>query len=373
MRHEAGADQTVVQEAIGGGAATGTRARSLPLGDRMSPRSDRASSRGGRASLAGSLGLIASGVLVVTGCMLGPVPQGALLGIRPGPEDPETAVTDPEDGPGDLSDAVPSSGTRPAPRTIPLDLVVLGFAAADQGDLSDIEHDIWAVADEQAIPPQTRSRLARNGLRAGLLPAPLPPELETNLASLILTPDGSPEAGSGLPAVRRTLRLLPGRETRLVARTDLAEIVVFENAADGLSGRTLRSASTAIDLWAWPAADGRVRLRAVPAIRHGRQRREWVGEDGAFRLEAGQAACRFDELAIDVEVPEGMLLLLGCGSPVTAASVGDAIFNDSPSPRDDLSTTDGDSGRRASGSRKAFLIRPLGRPIDPLFDRSWSQ
>lgn len=358
MRHEAGADQRVAQEPVGCRAADGLGVPSF--------------TPGGTASMAGCLGLIPSVLLVATGCMLGPVPQGAFLGFGPLPEDHETAALAPVDGPGGLSDASPSSGTRPAPRTIPLDLIVLGFATADAGDLSDIEHDIWALADEQAIPPEARSRLAQNGLRAGLLPTPLPQDLERHLASLILTPDGSPETGSGLPAVRRTLRLLPGRETRLVARTDLAELVVFEHAAAGLSGRTFRSASTAVDLRAWPAADGRVRLRAVPAIRHGPQRREWVGDDGAFRLEAGQAACRFDELTIEVQVPEGMMLLVGCGSPVRAASVGDAIFNDSPRPGGAPSTTDGSpgSGRTASGSRKAFLIRPLARPIDPLFDSS---
>jgi len=304
-----------------------------------------------------------------TGCMLGTVPQGAMLGIGASGDDPATELLAiPRRSP--FGDSAAGSGCRPEPRTIPLDLTVLGFDVAAGGDPAGIEHELWAIADEQAVEPHTRRRLADNGLRAGLVPAPLPPRLEQEISSLIVTPDGSPDTGSGLPAVRRTLRLLPGRESRLVARTDLERVVVFENRDEGLCGRTFQAASTAIDLRAWPAADGRVRLRAVPAIRHGPQRRDWVGDDGAFRLETGQASCLFEALAVDLQVPEGMLLLMGCSSPVTNGSVGDAIFNDTLRTQDASAPgpPPGQAVRMAAGSRKAFLIRPLSRPVDPMFD-----
>lgn len=308
-------------------------------------------------------------LLTAAGCALGPLPNASTLTFGISDDDRGSAVLPESDTP--FTDFSGPQVSRPEPRTISLELIVLGFDGHEKVDASTIERAIWAITDEQAIEPHARTQLSANGLRAGLISTPLPEWFEKDLSKLILTPDGSARDGSGLPAVQRTLRLLPGRESQLIARTDLEKLVVFESRNGGLSGRTFHTASTALDLRAWPAADGRVRLRAVPMIRHGPQRRDWVGDDGAFRLETGQAACLFEDLAVDLQIPEDMMLLVGCGSPVATASVGDAIFNDVKRLEAVTSTESSSlSSRIAAGTRKAFLIRPLARPIDPMFDAS---
>ena len=71
-----------------------------------------------------------------------------------------------------------------------------------------------------------------------------------------------------------------------------------------------------------------------------------------FRLEAGQRRHRMEHLAIDVTLPTGGLLLVGCaGDPAT--TVGDGLLREH---------VEGDHG-----TLRLIAIRPLARSVDPAF------
>lgn len=243
-----------------------------------------------------------------------------------------------------------SAAQRPAPKTVPLEIV---FARADDHDAA-WQEDLWKLADEQAFDGELRRRLAANGLRVGMLSGHLPPDLAARLEpALPLTQfDDAPTAPGERPAVvRRFLKLLPGRDNEVVAATGLNELVLLEHDGTEVRGCTFRDASTYFALKAWPAADGRVRIDLIPAVRHGPLERSWVGEDGAFRLETGQKRQPLERLAVGATLPpEGWLLLGSVGD--ASSTVGDAFFRE-------RSTT--------ARQRRLLVIRAHGRPVDPLF------
>ena len=236
--------------------------------------------------------------------------------------------------------------TRPAPRTIPLELV---FVRCDEHD-AVLRDELWQFVDEQGFDADLRCRLAANGLRVGIVGGHLPPHLAARFTA---TAEAGPETLATDAAVsRRNLRLLPGRRGEVVMASGIRELVLLEHADGGVRGGTYADASPLVSLRAKPAADGRVEIEAVPEIRHGPVEKSWVGEDGMFRLETGQRRHRLEHLAFTAVLPHDGMLVLACGGTDTA-SVGDCLLRDH------------DRGERTSV--RLLAIRPLADTLDPLF------
>jgi len=246
---------------------------------------------------------------------------------------------------------VASDRPRAAPKTIPLELVFVRHETNDPV----LRDELWNLADEQVFDEPLRRRLQANGLRAGVITAQLPP----HIAERFLPPSVAP--GESLPAalpdnpalVRHLLRLLPGRSSDVMAATGLDELVLLEHDGESVRGRTYHDASTLFALRSWPAADGRVRLNLAPTIKHGPMERSWVGEEGMFRLEAGQRRDALAGLTFEATVPTGSMIIVGCGGE-PASTAGDAFFRDRAGAR---------SGQRL------LAIRPLAhaQSLDPMF------
>lgn len=244
--------------------------------------------------------------------------------------------------------------SAPAPRqpaaaasTIPLEIAFVRYDAAD----AVLGTELWTFLDEQAFQPEVRRQLATNGLRCGVVTGDLPAHVGDRLTAAQL--ERSTESDAALQGgTRRTLRLLPGKRADIVAAAAVPDLVLLEGTADGPRGHTFHDAGGFIVVRAWPAADGRVRIEAVPEVRHGPLRRSWVGEEGMFRLEAAQARHRFDHLRIVATLPPQGRLVIACdGEP--AATLGDALLRDG--------RADGVSNQRL------LVIRPVAGGADPAF------
>lgn len=249
------------------------------------------------------------------------------------------------------AEAARAAAHKPAPKTVPMEIV---FARSDGHDTGWHE-SLWDLTDEQAFDHALRRRLAANGLRAGLVTGPLPPEFAARLEPRVPAAEGEePPATQGdRPAVmRRFLKLLPGRDNEVVAAAGLSELILFEHDGTEVRGGTYHDATAYFAVKAWPAADGRVRIELVPTVKHGPLERSWVGEEGAFRLETGQRRRPFERLAITAAIPQGSTLLIGPAGDASS-TIGDAFFGDD----------------RAHGGRRLLAIRPDGRPTDPLFEQ----
>lgn len=205
---------------------------------------------------------------------------------------------------------------------------------------------LWDLVDEQAVDDQTRRQLAANGLRGGVVTAGLPAPLAERLEA------AAREPALEAPGTLRVLRLLPGRRAEIMATSMRPDLILLEHDGATVRGATYHDASGLVAVRAWPAADGRVRVEAVPEFKHGPARRTWVGEEGAFRLETGQGRRRLERLGISVELPAHGLLVIGC-APDAPSSVGEALLQE---------RQDG-----AGTIRQLLVISPRHVAVDPLF------
>ena len=232
-----------------------------------------------------------------------------------------------------------------APRTLPVEV---RFVRHDPRDPA-FGAELWHHVDEQALDAGLRRRLAANGLRAGVVTGRLPEDVAARLAPVAAVDPTTPEEAG----LHRLLRLLPGKRVEVLATTGLAELVLLEHGGEGVRGATYRDATALVAVQAWPDADGRVRVRLVPEVKHGAVERSWVGEEGMFRLETGQARRTFDDLGVTATVPVGGLLLVGTAD-TDGAAVGDALLRE----------------RSTAACARLLVVRPLAAGADPLFDEA---
>jgi hypothetical protein len=237
--------------------------------------------------------------------------------------------------------------------TLPLEFTFIRHAE-DDAELGD---ELWSVVDEQCLPTDLRYRLASNGLRVGIIRGMLPPQVAARFSPTAEL-SGVPETSlleADRSVVRRVVQALPARSNELVATPRVPELVLLErdtrSTVDQLSGQTYTDASAIFDVRISPAADGGVSLSLTPLIKHGPVERNWIGDDGAFRLEAGQRKTVMDQLVVQLPIPADSTLLLSCAGP-PASSLGDAFFRD---PRG-----------RHEGCR-LLAVRLQARTTDPMF------
>lgn len=241
-----------------------------------------------------------------------------------------------------------TSRPKPLPRTIQLEVLFVRHADDDRL----LRETLWTHVDEQILDVERRRALHANGLRAGIVSGELPPELTDRLMVATATAGPGDVAGIDSALSRRRLQLLPGRRSELVTATRLPQLVLLEQCAGEIRGGTYHDATPLLAVEAEPAADGRVRLTVVPEIKHGPVAKTWEGEDGMFRLEAGQRRHRMDHLGIEVTVPAGGMLFLGCaGDP--SATVADGLLRD--------------AGGGESRAARLVAIRAVARSLDPAF------
>jgi hypothetical protein len=243
-----------------------------------------------------------------------------------------------------------SARPRSPAHTMLLELLFIRCPSDDQA----LHQELWGFVDEQFLDSGLRGRLAANGLRVGIVSGQLPTHLADRFTGTVTADDatGAQPLATEAMVTRRQLRLLPGRRSEIVTSSSLAELVLLEQTAEGVSGGTYRDASPLLAVVARPAADGRVSLEAVPEIRHGPVEKSWVGEDGMFRLETGQKRHRMEHLRVTATLPADSMLVLGCAGDETA-TVGDRLLRD--------------HDRSGGTGLRLLVIRPLIATIDPLF------
>lgn len=276
--------------------------------------------------------LFSAAVLCLTGCRLAIfVPAGSVT------EDARDTISI-------------GNASKSEPRTIPCELVFVRFGEHD----SHLTTDVWNLADEQVLDGEVRRRLQANGLRVGVIAAALPPDLQQRFAAPVdpaLEATAGPSLVEAPAVVRRTLRLLPGRENEVLASSGIDELILMESVDDTVQGGTYRDASAVFVVRAWPAANGKVRVQVCPVIKHGPTERTWVGDDGVFRLEAGQKRHELDHLLFEATIAPESILLVSCAGDASS-TVGDAFCRD----RDN-----------AIAGRRLIALRPLARSTDPVF------
>jgi hypothetical protein len=220
------------------------------------------------------------------------------------------------------------------PRMAPDSVVLEVFAVHFRRDDQELYRSIWQEVDEQAVPAETRRRLAENGFRAGVVSGHLPQAVQRILELHSQpTPEQDPAGQQvnvvtfdGRPTVRIQQMQLPARR-----RGEIAASNVYASAAplfceDGLvHGETFELCQGMLALKAVPQNDGRVRLEIVPELHYGEAQRRFTSAEGVLNLETGRPRKAQAKLAQELLLSAGDLYVVG-SSHAKQGSLGDYFY-----------------------------------------------
>ena len=133
---------------------------------------------------------------------------------------------------------------------IQLDVAILEGPVGNRA----FNHDLWTLADEQGMAPETQAILEENGLRVGQIGGLAPPELQTLLAS----------ERSCVRSRRIQLRSGTPRTLVLGPAVTQGRFMLHENGRD--ISVTLDQSSCVLRVVPTLAADGRTRLQFTPEV-----------------------------------------------------------------------------------------------------------
>ncbi len=231
-----------------------------------------------------------------------------------------------------------------------------------------LDDQLWAEIDEQAMHEELRRRLMIDGIRCGLIETQVPKTLESilfmdehrgtdNFRQAAI--DGNISAfgmPGGMPMVPEQdcrIYLRAGRDAEVVTCKVRPKITVLRRGEDGVSGTTYADAQTTFRLLAVDAGDGRARISLSPQVQHGAPKTRFTGLDGSLSLAATRECDVLDELTIQAVMVAGQTLIVT--STPDALTVGANFFQCVDDARQ---------------QRKVLLIRLVRAGNDHLYDDS---
>lgn len=185
------------------------------------------------------------------------------------------------------------------------------FARLPYGD-PEINGPMWDLIDEQQVPPEVRRALAESGIRVGIVSGELPPAL----LQIVATIDQPRETQAPVSALaeaplvsRQQMQLHSGWRGELVTSSTYPEMPLLVRRGDGVTGRTFKSAQSVLSVRAVAQGTRRVKLQFTPEVQHGQAEQQFVPEDGVFRPQAGKKKEVFDNLAFEIGLAPGQMLV----------------------------------------------------------------
>lgn len=186
---------------------------------------------------------------------------------------------------------------------------------------------MWEQIDEQRFGADLRRQLVANGLRVGIVGG-TPPEVISDLLTL---QSEAPETSamrvisgqSAVPRATRQVKQLNRRDEMSIQVSEVqpeAQVLLSDNGTMG--GKTFQQVQGVYTLRAESIPGQRVKLRLTPELHHGDLRNRFAGSDHGILLSTVSREREvFEQLAMQVELAPGELLILGC-LPDAKASLG---------------------------------------------------
>lgn len=198
---------------------------------------------------------------------------------------------------------------------------------------------LWKQVDEQALNPELRRQMQKNGLRAGVL----------NAESYAILAQFAPESGpqdesliSDSPfevryrlgdsekspiAYSTDVTLVPGKRSKLCPRPEpIPELNLFwEDENNNYSGKTYRNAACAFLLSAATLAEQYVLVDLTPEMEYGEEKMGFVVVNNEFEQKLLRQRKNFENLRVNHSLKQGQMLILGASSE-NAAGLGRSIF-----------------------------------------------
>jgi hypothetical protein len=209
---------------------------------------------------------------------------------------------------------------------VALEVVFLRLVGSD----AEIDEAVWREVDEQALTAESRRQLGSNGFRAGVVGRRLPEGL-ARLMENVRVADGSTATVESDPgqtgATRQWMFLDPGQRGEIVASAVQPLCHVLHVEGGDVFGKTYQNGQAEFSASVTPTDDGRSAVKLVPEVHHGSFRQRYVRGQGMFQLDTSREKEVFDNLAINVPLRPGEIVVLSSIAE-KRGSLGYRFFNE---------------------------------------------
>jgi hypothetical protein len=214
---------------------------------------------------------------------------------------------------------------------VELEVIFIRFPAGDR----EMNGTLWNDVDEQSLPAATRTELAANGLRAGVIGGETPAILARRLAAAEdhSTPAAAAAKLEAEPAVRRSrMQMHRGRPGSIIASPVYDQLSPLIRDEGQLGGKTYRQAQGEFIIDVDPQPDRNVTLSLLPELQYGEAQQKYMADDGVIRMELAKPKRTFDKLKLTATLaPDQMLLVTSL--PERPGSLGHYFFTEPKSGR----------------------------------------
>ena len=221
---------------------------------------------------------------------------------------------------------------------------------------ADEQAALWRYVQQERLDESLRGRLARNGLRAGVVGGVPPREVLGLLDPRGDAADSSAEEGAGQLATptgvkRQEMTVRPLEPATVNASEVTDEVDLLLTDAEGPWGETFRQVQAIYKVGVEPQPGGGQHVSLTPELHYGEARTRWQADDSGLMLrpKPSRDVRRFPELRVEAPLVLGEMLIV-TSLPGRSDSRLGGFFH----------RAEGE----VEGARKAIVVRVVQAPLD---------
>ncbi len=189
--------------------------------------------------------------------------------------------------------------------------------------------ELWAQIDEQALKPELRIALDKNGLRAGKISGNTPPLLDEWVRQTVQRIGEDPLEQAGFAADVSSFSQL------WRCRANIRKELSVRNISTGptcvfyhdmtYKGHVYDSPHFIYAIQAAPHGDASATIRLTPEMQHGEMVKKVIARELAVRTDTRRESVTWDQLAIDLRIQQGDCIVIG--PTVDSRGLGEHFFH----------------------------------------------
>lgn len=174
---------------------------------------------------------------------------------------------------------------------------------------------VWAQIDEQALKPELRIAMDKNGLRAGKIAGNTPPLLDEWIRQTVQRIGEDPLEQAGFAADVSSFSQLWRCRANVRKELSVRNIstgptcVFYHDVAS--KGHVYDAPHFIYAIQATPHGDASATIRLTPEMQHGELVKKVIARESAIRTDTRRESVTWEQLAIDLRIQKGDCIIIG--------------------------------------------------------------
>ena len=189
--------------------------------------------------------------------------------------------------------------------------------------------ELWAQIDEQALKPELRIAMDKNGMRAGKITGHIPSLLDEWVRQTVKRIGEDPLEQAGFAADVSSFSQLWRCRANVRKELSVRNIAIGSTCVfyhDGTSkGRVYEASHFMFSIQATTHGDASANIHLTPEMQHGELVNKVIARESATRIDTRRETVTWEQLAIDLRIQQGDCIVIG---PTTESrGLGEHFFH----------------------------------------------